>query len=173
MTREQKPNKPPRPMRLPASPFVSPARAVGDLAAKPIANMLGRRGFAGADLFTHWRAIVGEELADRCAPERISWPRETSDDPEAPAARGATLYVRVSGPQAIEVQHGSGEIIERVNQMYGFAAIARLRIVQAPLHAGEAPAQKPRPPGGEPGPSPDLESALSRLGAAVRGHTKG
>ena len=172
MTREQKPKPPLRPMRLPASPFVSPARAVGDLAARPIADMLGKRGFAGADLFTHWRAIVGEDLANRCAPERIAWPRETGDDPETPSARGATLHVRVSGPQAIEVQHRANEIIERVNRMYGFAAIARLRIVQAPVGIREERPEKPRISGGDSGPSPDLDTALSRLGHAVRGGTK-
>jgi hypothetical protein len=42
---------------------------------------------------------------------------------------------------ALHLQHESGEVIARVNAFLGFAAVARLKIVQKPV---AAPA-KPRP----------------------------
>lgn len=154
----------PRPMPLPASPFVSPARSIADLATGPIADLAGRRGLAGADIIAHWRAIVGDELADACAPEKIAWPRAPHGE-EA----GGVLHVRVDGPLAVEVQHRADEILARVNQMFGYAALARLRIVQAPLPGRDRP--PPRTPHAPAGPAAedggDLAAALARLARAV------
>ena len=163
-----------KPARLPASPFVSPARSLADAAAGPLAGVFGKRGLAGADILRHWRDIVGAELARMCAPERIAWPRpQTHAHTETGEAEGgAVLHIRVEGPQAIEVQHRSGEIIERVNRMFGYAAIDKIRIMQAPLarrdrqtEARDGPAPAAREEGGD---SADLASALSRLARGVK-----
>ncbi len=41
--------------------------------------------------------------------------------------------LRVDGPAAIEIQHMSQVILERVNRFFGFGAIDRIAIRQAPL----------------------------------------
>ena len=109
-----------------------------------------------------------------CAPERIAWPRpQTHADAEPGETEGgAVLHIRVEGPQAIEVQHRSGEIIERVNRMFGFAAIAKVRILQAPLARRDRQTEArdrlaPAAPE-EGGDSADLASALSRLARGVK-----
>ena len=56
----------------------------------------------------------------------------------------ATLVLRVEGPAAIEIQHLSGLIIERVNRFFGWQAIDRLALRQAPLTRRGKP--KSRPP---------------------------
>ena len=50
------------------------------------------------------------------------------DDPEP-----ATLVLRVEGPVALEIQHLSGVIIEKVNRFFGWRAVGRIQIRQAPL----------------------------------------
>ena len=177
-------SKKPRPMPLPASPFVSPARSLADLAAKPIAGLLGKRGLAGGDIVAHWTDIVGADLADCCAVEKIVWPRPAGEaqDGANSGDQGAVLHLRVEGPRAIEVQHRADEIMARVNQMFGFAVIGRLRILQAPLARRETPAARKaaahRPAGLAPQPKQDrgaaggqdaLAQALARLGTAIRG----
>ncbi|MEL6289347.1 MAG: DciA family protein, partial [Pseudomonadota bacterium] len=84
--------------------------------------------------------------------ERVKWPKVDEDDREGAdgeasssrrgrsAARDArqshvagTLVLRVDGPLALELQHRSAQLIERINRYFGYRAIAALRILQAPL----------------------------------------
>jgi hypothetical protein len=114
------------------------ARAIGALTASMLDPIARARGFAATALLTEWRSIVGEELAAFSAPDRIIWPRRT-DDGEAPPpssawrADGAILVLKVEGPRAIEMQHRSGQILERINVYFGYRAIAQLRFLQAPI----------------------------------------
>ena len=96
-----------------------------------------------------------------------------SGQPLAPA----TLVLRVEGPMALEIQHMSDIIIQRVNRFFGWNAVSRLTLRQAPLSRRSAR----RPP---PQPSPEaiaqvagtldaiadeeLREALARLGAAIK-----
>ena len=41
--------------------------------------------------------------------------------------------LRVEGPVALEIQHLSGVIIEKVNRFFGWRAVGRIQIRQAPL----------------------------------------
>lgn len=164
-----------KPYRLPASPFRSPAKPIGAVAAHLLSDALGQRGFAGPEIVAQWSAIVGSDLARVSAPDRIAWPRMEPQDPSDPArgGQGATLHIRVDGPAAIEVQHMADQIIDRVNQFFGFIAVSKLRIVQAPV-AAPAPHRKARPaipPQAPATPSdpqaPPLSAALGRLKAAM------
>ncbi len=57
-----------------------------------------------------------------------------------------TLVLRVEGPAAIEIQHLSGVICERVNRFLGWRAVARLALRQAPLRRGERKAPRAADP---------------------------
>ncbi len=169
------------PSRLPASPFVSPARSLADLAAGPVARLVGKRGMASGDIIAHWAEIVGTELAGCCVPDRIAWPRPSGEEDGDGTARreGAVLHLRVEGPRAIEVQHRAEEIIARVNQMFGFAAIERIRIQQGPLPRREkgntgipARAKAAPAPASDAKDGGSLAAALERLGAAVRARNR-
>jgi hypothetical protein len=52
--------------------------------------------------------------------------------------------LRVDGPRAIELQHKTRQVIERINASFGYRAVAELRFIQAPL-AGARAHTKPRP----------------------------
>lgn len=138
---------------------------------------LRRRGFAAGDIVAAWQEIVGERLAASTLPEKLVWPRRTAE--EEPGAHGepATLILRVDGPAAIEIQHLSTQLLERVNVYFGYRAVGRLKIVQAPLPRNrEGPAEPPACP--EPAaeevdrmvgtvPHEGLRDALSRLGRSI------
>ena len=78
---------------------------------------------------------------------------------------------------ALEIQHLSGVIIERVNRFFGFRAVGRIAIRQAPLVRKPAK-RRPSPPdpalvarfaAGMPEIADDgLRQALAKLGAAVK-----
>jgi hypothetical protein len=104
---------------------------------------------------------------------RMVWPRRVHEDDPEPA----TLVLRVDGPVALEIQHLSGVIIERVNRFFGWRAVGRVQIRQAPLMRREK-RQAPPPPDPEvvarlaAGMSDigddALRDALARLGASVK-----
>jgi hypothetical protein len=42
------------------------------------------------------------------------------------------LTVHVGGASALELQHGEAQVVERINDFFGYPAVARLRLIQAP-----------------------------------------
>jgi len=102
-------------------------RSIGTVLGRIISPTLKKRGFRQIDILAHWPMIVGEQLAALSCPERISRSGRLSPD------GGAVLTVKVEGAMALEVQHMSPLILERINQHYGAGSITRLNIVQGPL----------------------------------------
>ncbi len=153
----------------------------GRLTAKPLADLLGKtfgdlfakQGFASRELVVRWSEIVGPDIAVHTEPVKIQWQRPMEGQPEEPA----TLVLRVDGPVALEIQHASGPIIERVNRFLGWNAIGRLSLRQAPLTRPQAPK---RPKALDPAAVADaagqlgaveddnLRQALARLSAALK-----
>ncbi|ABD89894.1 DUF721 domain-containing protein [Rhodopseudomonas palustris] len=153
----------------------------GRSSAKPLSVLLGgvfsdafaRQGFASRELVARWAEIAGPEVAEFAEPIRIQWPRPVEGQQTQPA----TLILRVEGPMALEIQHASDVILQRVNRFFGWNAVAKLALRQAPLSRR----RKPKPP---PGPDPEavaalaqtlgsvedeeLRSALARLGASIK-----
>jgi len=137
-------------------------------------------GFSAATLITDWPTIVGRELAGVTSPERLKWPRpvEHGEDGTQAARKGrpgATLVLRVDGSQALAVQYGARQIIERINAYFGYAAVAELRIVQAPVGEIPLPAKPLQRPASQPLTNEvagvadaGLRDALARLGAGIR-----
>ena len=156
------------------------ARPIGAFTARALDRAARGRGFATSALLSQWQAIVGADLAHFTMPDRVVWPRRR-DDPDEPTAHrgrrddGAVLVLRVDGPRAIEVQHRSGQILERVNSHFGYRAVSELRILQAPV--ARKPARPPAPPRSiDPGAlaapaeieDQGLRAALMRLGSGAR-----
>jgi hypothetical protein len=96
---------------------------------------LGRHGLAEGGLVADWAAIVGETIAERSLPLRLSF---TGGE-----RREGTLHVRVSGALALELQHLEPQVLERINGYFGYRAVGRLRIHQGPV---PMPAAARRPP---------------------------
>ncbi|MGZ5811579.1 MAG: DUF721 domain-containing protein [Xanthobacteraceae bacterium] len=153
--------------------FRSNARRLSDLIGKPLADAFKKQGFASREIVTRWPEIVGPEVAAHAEPIRMQWPRQPGTEENEPA----TLVLRVEGPAAIEIQHLSGLIVERVNRFFGWQAIDRLALRQAPLTRRSKAKSRPPPDpaaaeriaSGLTGISDEsLRAALGRLGAAVK-----
>lgn len=154
------------------------AKAVGSFLPSLTTKALQKYGFSAASLIMDWPAIVGKEMAQHAAPERIKWPRaaEPAEDQEATATgkrSGAVLVLRVDGGKALDVQYRAQQIIERINSYFGYAAVAQLRVIQAPM----PPAPPMRTPRTRAEPlvrevagiaDSGLRDALARLGAEIR-----
>ena len=135
-------------------------------------TVLGKHGFAEAQLVAQWPAIIGEEVARAASPERLGFPRGERRD--------GTLHLRVAPGFGLDVQHRVPVLIERINAFFGYRAVARLALKQGPAAAAPAPAPpRPRPLKAEERQlldarlqtieDGDLKAALRRLGEAVIG----
>jgi hypothetical protein len=160
-------------LNKPARSFAKPLR---DVAGKIVGEVFTRQGFASAELVTRWSEIVGPEIAAHSEPLKIQWQRSTRGDVSGAAQEPATLVLRVEGPAAIEIQHLTNVICERVNRFLGWRTIARVALRQAPLRRSTAKTRRPRDAAavariaaGLPDiTDDDLRQALARLGAAVK-----
>jgi len=153
----------------------------GPLSAKPLSVLLSdvfsdayaKQGFAARELVTRWSEIAGADVARHSEPLKMQWPRPVEGQPQEPA----TLVLRVEGPAALEIQHKSDVILERVNRFFGWHAVGRLALRQAPLSRRDRPA-RPGPPDAKAVETEAkslsaveddaLREALARLGAAIK-----
>jgi hypothetical protein len=151
-------------------------RPLSDFMAAALNDALKTQGFASAEIISRWADIAGPEIAAHSEPMKINWPRAQKtpgDEPPEPA----TLVLRVEGPMALEIQHLSAVILERVNRFFGWQAIGRLTLRQAPLRRRDKPKAPPPPDPAvaariaESMPEVEdeaLKGALARLGAAIK-----
>jgi hypothetical protein len=153
------------------------SQPIADLVGPIIDPVLARRGFSQSDVILFWDEIVGERLAEASQPIKLQWPPRHQGDGSG-FCPGA-LIVRVETGFALELQHLSGVVIERVNAHLGWRCVDRLLLKQGPLER-----RKPPPSRAPPHPAmakaaaalvgtivdDGLREALTRLGAGVLTH---
>lgn len=140
-----------------------------------------RRGFAQTRLLTQWAEIAGADTAAIALPVEVSYGR---------GGMGATLTLLTTGPNAPMLEMQKEQLRAKVNAVYGYNAISRVRITQtAPQGFAEgrvafAPAKAATPKAPDPAlqrkaaeaaqPVADegLRAALERLGENVLMKTK-
>ncbi|WP_299966600.1 DciA family protein [uncultured Roseobacter sp.] len=134
------------------------------------------RGFAQSRVLTHWSEIAGPDVAAIARPVEVSYGR---------GGMGATLTLLTTGAQAPMLEMQKEKLRARVNAVYGYNAIARVRVTQtAPTGFAEgqvafapaAPAARSGPDAAQqqraaetvrPVQDDDLRAALARLGANI------
>src|SRR5262245_7647315 len=99
--------------------FQPSAKRLSALNGKPLADAFRRQGFGSRAIVTRWAEIAGPEIYAHSEPVRMQWPRQSGTNDTEPG----TLVLRVEGPAAVEIQHLSGLVIERVNRFFGWQAI--------------------------------------------------
>jgi hypothetical protein len=150
-------------------------RRLPDLLSSLLDPAARRRGLAEAKLLTEWPTIVGPGLAGRCQPIRLGKSMDRA---------GGVLVLHVAGTAALELQHSEPQVLERINGFFGYPAVVRLHLIQAPLRRPgrrQLPAPSPRLSGAEESAiaaavaatvediaDPGLQAALAALGRTLR-----
>jgi hypothetical protein len=156
-----------------AKPGPISARPLSVLLSDVFSDAYARQGFAARELVTRWAEIAGTDIAAFSEPLKIQWPRPVEGQPQQPA----TLVLRVDGPMALEIQHASDVILQRVNRFFGWSAVGRLALRQAPLSRRERPAAAAAPDANAVAEvaetlsaveDAELRAALARLGASIK-----
>lgn len=122
------------------------ARTASLLTAK-IRKASESRGFAQSRLLTNWAEVVGDDAAAISRPVEVSYGRN---------GMGATLTLLTTGANAPILEMQKEQLRARVNAVYGYNAIARVRVTQTAAtgfsegrvafeHAPKKPAAKPDP----------------------------
>ncbi|WP_337266326.1 DUF721 domain-containing protein [Oryzifoliimicrobium ureilyticus] len=154
-------------------------KQIAELANGLIDPVLARRAGINTALLGSWDEIVGADFANCTRPEKIAWARSAEDGNFKPGV----LTIACEGARALFLSHAQGELIQRINSFFGFAAVHQVRIVQKPVSLAVKHARPPQPLKGEAalkledmmkGLEDDrLRSAVKRLGTAVLGKSKG
>lgn len=140
------------------------------------------RGFAQSRLLTQWSEIAGPDTAAIAHPVEVNYGR---------GGMGATLTLLTTGANAPMLEMQKGQLRARVNAVYGYNAISRIRITQTAAtgfsegkvafahkpksHAKAAPDPALRQRATEaarPVADDDLRAALARLGENVLNKAK-
>ncbi len=103
--------------------------------AKLTKASFARYGFAYGELMARWPEIVGGALAQHSEPERIKWPRGSGENAQK---LGGTLVIRAEPGRGLDLQYQTHQIIERINQFYGYGAITSIKIMQGHLAKSKA-----------------------------------
>lgn len=131
------------------------------LIAPQMRKLAETRGFAVSRVLTRWAEIAGAEIAAIARPVEISYGRK---------GFGATLTVLTTGANAPVLEMQKEALRERVNAIYGYNAIARIRITQtAPDGFAEGQAvfaPAPAPPT-QPPPDPAARRAAAEIARPV------
>ena len=142
-------------------------RAVGVAASKLVAPIVARRGGGVlVRLKSEWTAIIGADWAT------VTWPSALDRD--------GVLKLRAASTAALDLQHRTPLLIERINLFFGRTVVTRVVLVQGPLPLDSPPSGTGLRPLAESTivivderlseiADPQLRDALARLGRAVAG----
>lgn len=152
-------------MKKPVLPPPDPNRrmrgfeATASLVRDPIRAAGEARGFAVTRLLTHWPEVAGEDLARITRPVKIGYSRD---------GLGATLTLLVSSAHAPMVQMQLPRLVEKVNAVYGYAAISRISLTQtAPTGFAEGQAEFIAAPKAAPVPDPQTLAKAAETAAPI------
>ena len=80
------------------------------------------RGFAQSRVLTHWSEIVGEEISSVSIPTKVSYKTD---------GLGATLTILTSGSSGPILEMQKEFIRTKVNAVYGYNAVQKIKITQS------------------------------------------
>ena len=117
------------------------------------------RGFAQSRVLTHWLEIVGADIAAITRPIEVSYGRD---------GMGATLSILTIGAHAPMIEMQKEAIRIKVNAVYGYNAIARVRITQtAPIGFSEGQVEFQKKPKSKPTLSPAVQQQAQETANTV------
>jgi len=120
-----------------------------------------QRGFAQSRLLTHWPEIAGDTIAAIARPVEVSYARQ---------GMGATLTILTTGAQAPMLEMQKEALRERINAIYGYNAISRIRLTQTSptgFAEGQADFAHRKPTGTPTDPSPEVAARAHDMTAPV------
>ncbi len=133
---------------------MSKTRSLSAVAGPIARKALGKRFAVLGGVLENWAHILGADLALRTQATALDFPRGQQ--------HGGTLTIHAAPADALELQHDMPRILERLNGHFGYRAIDRIKLVQAPPRSPSRPKAAPARPA-TPTESAAIANALSAV----------
>ena len=105
--------------------FKKNLRSIGDISQKITAPLFDKKGFLSGSLIKDWALIVGKTYAHQITPQKITFPKSQTT--------GGTLHLFAENSGvALLFEHAKTEVMRRINEYYGYGAIARISLKHRP-----------------------------------------
>ena len=97
-------------------------KKVGKSLPKIIDKNIKKRNFVEITLIKQWKEIIGQDIAKYCWPIKIVF----SDIKNS----NGIIFLKTKRGRSMEIEFKNDEIIEKLNQYFGYKAINKISVVQ-------------------------------------------
>tara|TARA_B100000470_G_C19715026_1_gene357244 strand:+ start:202 stop:573 length:372 start_codon:yes stop_codon:yes gene_type:complete len=97
-------------------------KKVGKSLPKIIDKNIKERNFVEITLIKQWKEIIGQDIAKYCWPIKIVF----SDIKNS----NGIIFLKTKRGRSMEIEFKNDEIIEKLNQYFGYKAINKISVVQ-------------------------------------------
>ena len=97
-------------------------KKIGETLPKILEKKLKKANFIEISIIKNWKEIVGDDIAKHCWPIKITFSNENN--------LNSKIIIKVERGWSLEIEHKSYEIIDKLNQYFGYKAISKINIIQ-------------------------------------------
>ena len=97
-------------------------KKIGETLTKILEKKLKKANFIEISIIKNWKEIVGDDIAKYCWPIKITFSNENN--------LSSKIIIQVKRGWSLEIEHKSYEIIDKLNQYFGYKAISKINIIQ-------------------------------------------
>ena len=97
-------------------------KKVGNSLPKIIDKNIKEKNFIEISLIKKWREIIGDDIAKFCWPIKIVFSEINN--------LNGIIFLKTMRGKSMEIEFKNEEIIEKLNQYFGYKAIAKISVVQ-------------------------------------------
>ena len=97
-------------------------KQIGDTLPKILKTKLKKANFVDISVIKNWKEIVGDDIAKNCWPIKIFFSDGNNSN--------GKITIKVKRGWSLEIEYKNQEIIEKLNQYFGYKAIKGIKIHQ-------------------------------------------
>ena len=97
-------------------------KQIGDTLPKILKTKLEKANFVDISVIKNWKEIVGDDIAKNCWPIKIFFSDGNNSN--------GKIAIKVKRGWSLEIEYKNQEIIEKLNQYFGYKAISKINIIQ-------------------------------------------
>ena len=97
-------------------------KQIGDTHPKILKTKLKKVNFVEMSVIKNWKEIVGDDIAKNCWPIKIFFSDGNNSN--------GKIAIKVKRGWSLEIEYKNQEIIEKLNQYFGYKAISKINIIQ-------------------------------------------
>ena len=97
-------------------------KKIGNSLPKIVDKNIKEKNFIEVSVIKKWRAIIGEDIAKFCWPIKIIFSNINNSN--------GIIFLKTKRGRSMEIEFKNEEIIEKLNQYFGYNAISKISVVQ-------------------------------------------